>query len=169
MANEDGTGTSSRDLMGYERLAREALRGVVRAAVRRALAPEGLPGEHHLYITFRTQSPGVDLPEHLREEYPDEMTVVLKTHYWDLSVDDEGFSVGLSFHKRPEHIAVPFHAITRFFDPVAPFGLQFDAEPPAADLAPRPLAPAEARLPEEPAAAPEQAKVLQLDAFRKKF
>ena len=86
-----------------------------------------LPGGHHFYITFKTAASGVDIPSALRERFPDEMTIVLQNKFWDLSVSDVGFSVGLSFNQIPSKLVIPFSAITAFVDPAVDFGLQFQA------------------------------------------
>jgi len=112
------------DLMRYDLLVEGALRGVVRETLARVRA-DGLPGDHHLYITFRTREPDVMLPEYLREKYQKEMTIVLQHQYRDLQVDDDGFSVALSFNDVDELLRVPFSAITAFADPSVNFGLQF--------------------------------------------
>ncbi len=101
------------------------MRGVVRKVLADA-AREGLPGEHHFYITFRTQAPGVRLSDRLREQYPNEMTIILQYQFWDLQVDEEGFDVGLHFKNIPERLHVPFEAITGFYDPSVQFGLKFE-------------------------------------------
>lgn len=150
----------SEDTMRYDLLAQEAMRGVIRLALERASSPGGLPGEHHFYITFVTQHPGVFVPPHLQEEYPEEMTVVIKRHYWDLEVDQEGFSVGLSFHGKPETIQVRYDAVIRFLDPEAQFVLQFPKSEKGAE-APTPAKTA-AQTPDG------EANVVSLDAFRKR-
>jgi hypothetical protein len=114
------------DLMRYDQMAREALRGVVRAAIRRA-ADTGLPGEHHFYITFQTRAPGVDLDEELMERHPVEMTVVLEHQYWDLAVDEDAFEVTLKFNRIPKYLRVPFEAVVQFHDPSVGFTLRFDS------------------------------------------
>ena len=120
----------AQDQMHYEAMAQEALRGVVKAALKRAAAPEGLPGAHHFYITFKTSAPGVAIPPHLKERFPDEMTIVMQHKYWDLKVSEDYFEVGLSFSQVPAHLHIPFSAITAFVDPAVDFALQFhvDAE-----------------------------------------
>jgi hypothetical protein len=115
------------DHIRYDLLAQAALRGVVRTVLTDA-AKNGLPGEHHFYIAFDTRAPGVKLSARLREQYPQEMTVILQHQFWDLAVSNEGFEVGLSFGGIPERLAVPFDAIKGFFDPSVQFGLQFEAE-----------------------------------------
>ena len=99
--------------MRYDLLAREALRGVVRMALERAASPDGLPGDHHVYLTFRTTAPGVQLPDRLHERYPEDMTIVLKSHFWDLDVGEEGFSVSLSFDQVPERLTIPGLSLMR--------------------------------------------------------
>ncbi len=113
------------DPLDYPRLVREALLDVPRAALR-FIAREGLPGEHHFYVSFRTTHPGVSISPSLRARHPEEMTVVLQHQYWDLAVGDDAFSVTLRFGGVRERLHVPFGALTAFADPVAEFGLRFD-------------------------------------------
>ena len=113
------------DYIRYDILAQAALRGVVRTVLA-DVAKKGLPGEHHFKITFATAAPGVRLSERMRGQYPDAMTIVLQHQFWDLTVDDDGFEVGLSFGGVPERLAVPFDAVTAFFDPAVQFGFQFE-------------------------------------------
>lgn len=162
--------------MRYEAMAQDALRGVVKAALKRAAAPEGLPGAHHFYITFKTEAPGVSGPPDLLGKYPDEMTIVLQHQYWDLAPGETFFSVTLQFGGQPKRLSVPYAAVTRFYDPSVQFLLQFEA-PPAADAkateakpkpAAKPASEADAGA-EPPAAAGEgEAKIVSLDQFRKK-
>lgn len=113
-------------LIPYDEIVQEALRAVVGRVLREVVVEGGsLPGNHHFYITFKTGAPGVAIPAHLRERFPDEMTIVLQNKFWDLTVDDEGFSVGLSFNQVPAKLEIPFSAITAFVDPAVDFGLQF--------------------------------------------
>lgn len=112
------------DHIRYDILAQNALRGVVRTVMADA-SKKGLIGEHHFKISFTTSAPGVKLSPRLREQYPEEMTIVLQHQFWDLEVSDEAFEVGLSFSGIPERLRVPFDAITGFFDPSVEFGLQF--------------------------------------------
>ena len=109
----------------YPRLLQRALRSVVRDVLTVAAA-EGLPGEHHFYLSLRTDRNDVRLPTFLRQRYPEEMTVVLQNQFWDLQVDDEGFGVTLKFDGQPARIEAPFAAVVAFFDPAAQFGLRFD-------------------------------------------
>ncbi len=117
----------SKDLMKYDQLAQDALRGVVRMALER-VRDEGLPGTHHFFIAFRTGFDGVDISDALRARYPAEMTIVLQHQFWDLEVDDEKFAVTLSFNKMPERLVVPFQSVQGFYDPSVQFGLNFQVE-----------------------------------------
>ncbi len=122
-------------LIPYDEIVQEALRAVVGRVLGEIVqGGSELPGDHHFYITFKTGAPGVSIPPHLRERFPDEMTIVLQNKFWDLDVTDEGFSVGLSFNQIPAKLSIPFAAITAFVDPAVDFGLQFQAT--VADMAP---------------------------------
>ena len=125
----------SKDVLRYDLMVQDALKGVVRKILAEA-ARDGLPGEHHFYVTFRTGAPGVRLSQRLREKHPDEMTIVLQHQFWDLSVGEHSFEVGLSFSGVPERLLVPFDAISTFFDPSVQFGLKFEAQDAAEDAAP---------------------------------
>ena len=116
----------SEEYLNYERFVEEALREVIRKALNQAAA-EGLHDGHYFHITFRTDHPGVDIPAHLRLQYPDEMPVILQNAFWDLEVGELGFSVSLSFNRVQHRLTVPFDAITTFHDPHPedPFRLQF--------------------------------------------
>jgi uncharacterized protein len=151
-----------KDLLRYDKMVEAALRGVVREALARTAA-KGLPGAHHFYITFRTHFPGLALPDHLTQQYPEEMTIVLEHQFWDLEVLEHSFSVTLSFQNRPERLTIPFDAITAFADPAVKFGLQFQGSPAEADAVPPSASPARS---EEKAEKP--GEVVALDAFRKK-
>jgi uncharacterized protein len=124
------------DHIRYDLLAQEALRGVVQRVLADA-AKNGLPGEHHFYVSFDTRAAGVRISPRLREKYPEEMTIVLQHQFWDLIVGEESFEVGLSFNGIPERLAVPFMAVKGFFDPSVQFALQFDV------AAKEPVAPGE--------------------------
>lgn len=123
------------DHIRYDLLAQEALRGVVRHVLDDA-AKNGLPGDHHFYISFDTGAEGVRISSRLREQYPEEITIILQHQFWDLSVNDEGFEVGLSFGGVPERLVVPFAAIKGFFDPSVQFGLQFETIEAGTEAAP---------------------------------
>lgn len=160
--------------MRYDLLAQEALRGVVRASLRKVVK-SGLPGEHHFYIAFDTRYPGVRLSERLDKKYPREMTIVLQHQYWNLQVRDDEFEVELSFDNIPEKLVVPFNAIKGFLDPYVQFGLQFETvkvETPAkeTEAATTPAVVETAPAGAEPAAAAEAdaGRVISLDSFRKK-
>ena len=113
------------DIIRYDLLVQDALRGVVRKVLSES-AREGMPGDHHYYITFRTDAPGVRLSSRMREKYPGEMTIILQHQFWDLSVTEQNFEVGLSFNNIPESLLIPFDAVTGFFDPSVQFGLKFE-------------------------------------------
>jgi hypothetical protein len=177
------------DEIRYDLLTQNALRGVVRDVLTQVQST-GLPGEHHLYIAFDTGAEGVSISKRLKEQYPEEMTVVLQYQFWDLIVTNERFEVKLSFSNVPERLVVPFSAVKAFYDPSAQFGLQFGKPGAANDSARQHMASAmpdlvgeteEARSAAEPA--PEEAgeapsgevvmsrppaEVVQLDRFRKK-
>ena len=125
------------DLIRYDLLVQDALRGVVRQVLT-DVARNGLQGEHHFFITFKTATPGLRLSNRMRERYPDEMTVILQHQFWGLTVTEAGFEVGLSFNNMPERLFVPFAAITMFQDPSVTFGLKFDTKDGAADDKPKP-------------------------------
>ena len=121
-------------LIPYDEIVQEALRAVVGRVLGQVVDAGGmLPGDHHFYITFKTTAPGVDIPTHLKERFPDEMTIVLQNKFWDLVVEPDHFSVGLSFNQIPTKLVVPFSAITAFVDPAVDFGLQFQAAMPDED------------------------------------
>jgi len=160
----------------YDRMVEGALRGVVRKALSEA-AQRGLPGEHHFYITFHTDRSGVGMADWLRQQYPQEMTIILQHQFWDLLVEDERFAVTLSFGGRHERLTVPLGAVTAFADPSVKFGLQFEAQEDDGDS----KAPAAGRVKattasEAPRAAQaaessderKGADVVTLDSFRKK-
>jgi len=149
------------DLIRYDILAQEALRGVVRKVLSEVVKT-GLPGEHHFFINFVTRAPGVRMSQRLLDQYDKEMTIVLQNQYWDLKVNETGFEVGLSFDGQHENLAIPFSALKGFFDPSVQFALRFDVtdDPTTADE------------PETPDDSPPDdtggEKVVSLDSFRKK-
>ncbi len=184
------------DLIRYDILAQDALRGVVRKVLSE-VARTGLPGEHHFFISFATRAAGVRISSRVLAQYPEEMTIVLQHQFWDLSVTEHAFEVGLSFNSVPERLLIPFTAIKGFADPSVQFGLQFEVAPatpvaaegeeeapvaaaPAKPVAklPSAIAPAPAPLPvaevaqvdeaSESAPPAPAAEVVSLDAFRKK-
>jgi uncharacterized protein len=136
--SQDGLGERlcmSVDLIRYDLLVQEALRGTVRHVLS-TVARDGLPGEHHFYISFRTHARGVRLSKRMRDRYPDEMTIVLQHQFWDLQVSELAFEVGLSFQNISEMLLVPFDAVTRFADPAVGFELQFAVEEEKAEASP---------------------------------
>ncbi len=115
-------------LIPYDEIVQEALRAVVGRVLGEVETSGILPGDHHFYITFKTGAAGVDIPKHLTERFPDEMTIVIQNRFWDLKVGDDGFEVGLSFNQAPARLVIPFSAITGFVDPAVNFALQFQAQ-----------------------------------------
>jgi len=115
-------------LIPYDEIVQNALRAVVGRVLGEVQRRGGLPGEHHFYITFKTTAPGVDIPRHLSERFPDEMTIVIQNRFWDLKVGEDKFEVGLSFNQVPAHLVIPFAAVTAFHDPAVNFALQFHAQ-----------------------------------------
>jgi len=152
-------------LIPYDEIVQEALRDVVGRVLREVETTGVLPGGHHVYITFRTRVPGVSIPKHLVERFPEEMTIVLQHRFWDLKVADDAFTVGLSFGGVPSMLHVPFGAVTRFHDPEVEFSLTFQAnsdEPlPDEDGAPQNDAP-------EPATPDDGTNLASADLTRKK-
>jgi hypothetical protein len=114
-------------LIPYDEIVQEALRDVVGRVLGQVEKTGALPGEHHFYITFKTKLPGVSIPKHLTERFPDEMTIVLQHRFWDLKVEQDAFTVGLSFGGVPSTLHVPFAAVTDFGDPCVDFSLKFQA------------------------------------------
>lgn len=110
--------------INYDKLIEKALKQVVVEALKIA-ETQGLPGENHFYITFRTNHPGTIIPRDLLIQYPDSMTIVLQHQYSNLEVGTDSFSVELSFGGRPQTLVIPYEAITYFADPYAKFGLSF--------------------------------------------
>ncbi len=170
------------DQMDYANMTQNALRGVIRQALLRAATPEGLPGEHHFYVTFLTRAPGVSVPPDLLARYPFDITIVLQHQFRDLRVADDFVRVTLTFGGAPKILTIPYTAITRFHDPHAQFMLEFEVDDPAAltqdlddgdgdanlvaEFKANP-APADIALSETPADE-DAPKVVSLDQFRKK-
>jgi uncharacterized protein len=156
----------------YDRMVEQALRGVVRKALSEA-GQRGLPGDHHFYITFHTDRPGVGIADWLHQQYPQEMTIILQHQFWDLVVEEDRFAITLSFGGRHERLTIPFSALTAFADPSVKFGLQFEAnEDELQTQTPAVKATKRNDVPAIPAASGEDAHkgadVVALDAFRKK-
>lgn len=165
----------TKDYIGYRALTDAALRGVVREAIKR-VEKQGLIGAHHFRLTFKTHYPGVEIPEFLLNQYPDEMTIILQHQFWGLKVKENHFEVALSFKKVPATLAIPFGALTSFVDPGVQFVLQFQPELPEAGrstlapLSPTPL-PTPEKSGEESKPADKSVtpgEVVSLDSFRKK-
>ncbi len=158
------------DYIGYEALQHAAMRGVMREALRSVVENGSPPGDHHFYISFRTRAPGVKIADYLIERFPQDMTIVIQHQYWDLEVTDERFEIILKFSGVPQHLSVPFTAVTRFVDPSVNYGLSFEDEPANGDQAV--ISPMDDRVsigagisePEPDA----NETVVQLDAFRRK-
>ncbi|MDD9909239.1 MAG: ClpXP protease specificity-enhancing factor SspB [Ahrensia sp.] len=176
--------TEVEDLIRYDVLAQEALRGVVRKVLQE-VARTGLPGDHHFYITFDTTFQGVRLSTRMKEKYPLEMTIVVQHQFWDLEANDNGFSIGLSFDNIPESLLIPFAAVTGFFDPSVQFGLQFEVDEQGGSVAANVEAIEQTKMGALPAPSQDEvaqegdgteddqadastAEVVSLDAFRKK-
>jgi hypothetical protein len=166
----------------YEKMVENAMRGVVRNALQE-VSENGLPGDHHFFINFKTDDPDVEMPAHLRAQHPNDIAIVIQHQFWNLLVDDVGFSVDLAFGGKREHLYIPFASLISFVDPSVEFGLQFAREPAEALSPPDqdPMLPApqgaEARESAEPDAAENAApapetedarNVVSLDQFRKK-
>jgi hypothetical protein len=153
----------------YEKMVEDAMRGVAREALRK-IASHGLSGEHQIYIGFKTDAPEVEMPDYLRAQYPEDMTIILQHQFWDLLVDEAGFSVGLAFGGKREQLHVPFAALISFVDPSVDFGLQFATPGTTEELAPEGGEEPKAGKAEGAAAGEGEAgkKVISLDQFRKK-
>ena len=120
--------TTPDSLIPYDEIVQDALRAVVGRVLGEVERGGALPGDHHFYITFKTGAAGVDIPRHLSQRFPDEMTIVIQNRYWDLKVGQDQFEVGLSFNQMPAHLVIPFAAVTGFVDPAVNFALQFQAQ-----------------------------------------
>ncbi len=160
--------------MDYQALVEGAMRTVVREALRR-VAADGLPGDHHMYVTFRTQAPGVDIASRLVAQYTDEMTIVIQHQFWGLDVSEDAFEITLSFSGRNERLHIPLDAVTGFADPSVNFGLQFKApetdeedDDDALNLPEDLDAPDGESGETETDETPKSGEVVALDAFRKK-
>jgi hypothetical protein len=149
------------DLIRYDLMVQDALRGVMRKVLS-DVARDGLPGDHHFYITFRTATPGVQLSDRMRKQYPEEMTIILQHQFWDLTALEHGFEVGLSFSGKSELLKIPYEAVTGFFDPSVQFGLKFENrtedEDEEEEAAAAPEPPPALRQDDAPAAAPDRTK-----------
>jgi len=153
---------TTQDPLDYQLLIRESLRGVVRQAID-IVARHGLPGNHFFSITFRTAGAGIELPSHLRQQHPEQMTIIIQHQYWDLAVVGDCFTVTLSFGGHQQKLTIPFAAITTFIDPGAEFALQLAATKPTDDATAK--APPASKEPDE---RPVSGQVVSLDAFRQR-
>ena len=154
----------SDSLIPYDEIVQDALGAVVGRVLGQVASNGGLPGDHHFYITFKTQAAGVDIPKRLVERFPDEMTIVIQNRYWDLRVSATGFEVGLSFNQVGSKLVIPFAAITAFHDPAVDFALHFSAQ--VDDQQPEEIAAAE----NDPVVRPadDGSNVVSVDFTRKK-
>jgi hypothetical protein len=155
-------------LIPYDEIVQDALRAVVGRVLGEVEQTGGLPGDHHFYITFKTRAPDVSIPKHLLERFPDEMTIVIQHRFWDLKVEDDNFTVGLSFGGVPAMLHVPFAAVTQFHDPAVEFALTFQAN--ASEEVPEAHEEAENDPPEPVATEPsgDGSNVVSVDFTRKK-
>ena len=161
----------NKDLLDYSKLVDQAMQSVMRQALEVA-ARDGLPGQHHFYLTLDTTHPKVEMSDRLKTEYPEEITIVLENQFWDLEIKKDHFSVTLNFGKTPQNLSVPFDAVTAFVDPSVKFGLQFASkiEEKKTDS---PDTPSSSQLqdhppPEEEESQENSAEVVVLDSFRNK-
>jgi hypothetical protein len=155
-------------LIPYDEIVQDALRAVVGRVLGEVERSGGLPGGHHFYITFKTRLPGVSIPKHLLERFPDEMTIVIQHRFWDLKVEDDNFTVGLSFGGVPSTLHVPFAAVTQFHDPAVEFALTFQAD--AVEVVPEEHDKAQNDPPESeaPPVSDDGSNVVSVDFTRKK-
>jgi uncharacterized protein len=156
----------SEDLIGYSKLTQDALRGVVRDAIKVALG--GLPGDHHYYVSFRTKARGVQVAHYLASKYPEEMTIVIQHQYDGLEVHDTWFAITLTFGGVPQRIVIPFSAITRFYDPSVRFALPFDVVDDVETIGEESDEAPDAGQDAATATKSEAGAVVSLDAFRRK-
>lgn len=159
----------SEDQIHYPTLIDMAMRGVVRDVLKRVQAT-GLPGDHHFYISFLTNYPGVKISEQLKSRYPQEITIVLQHQFWDFKVEELSFGVTLSFGGVPEKLLVPYAALTAFADPSIKFGLQFQQSdmPEAIDIGTDMSVMQDGIVDAVAPADDGAAEIISLDAFRKK-
>lgn len=154
------------DDIDYQKIIQAALRDVVRRVLAQ-VAEQGMPGDHHFYIGFRTDHPEVRIPKFLTEQYPTEMTIILQHQFWELEVTEEDFSVLLTFNARRHGLTIPFAAVTAFADPVAEFALRFDVDSTSEVAEPEPSPePAPAPRPSGPSG--KSGDVIRFDPSRRK-
>lgn len=157
----------AKDEIGYQALTQSAMKTVFRTALQKVVTLGALPGEHHFYITFRTHAPGVQIADYLKDKFTDEMTIVIQHQYWDLEVFDDRFEIILKFSGVPQHLRIPFAAVTRFYDPSVGFGLQFEEADPDEEIFASPTETTE-EPPVQRTGDGEEATIVSLDAFRRK-
>lgn len=169
------------ETLDYPAMIDNAMRNVVREALEQVKA-NGLPGDHHFFISFRTDFPNVEISPTIKQRYPEEMTIVIQHQYQNLDVWDSGFTVTLSFNNIPEKLVIPFSALTAFADPSIKFGLQFHTRDTSLEEdesvscpatgkkknAPPPSASFDEEPPSDDHAPANDEKVLSIEAFRKK-
>lgn len=165
------------DHIRYDILAQDALRGVIRKVLTEVAATGRLPGDHHFFITFLTNAPGVRISQHLKTKYTEQMTIVVQHQFWDLKVNEAQFEIGLSFSDTPERLVIPFNAIRGFYDPSVNFELEFEVpltdedENSSAEITAIPIE-AVSKSAESDSEKPNEEKkegsVVSLDSFRKK-
>ena len=158
------TDDTNEEAFRYDKMVEKALRSVVKETLKE-LIDRGIVDEHHFYITFMTEHPGVQMPDYLKERYQGEMTIVLQHQFYDLEVDDEKFTVMLSFNNTPERLVIPLAAITIFADPSVNFALQFQ---PLSEDEDEVGFEAEKIDKETPEKDVKKGEVISLDSFRKK-
>ncbi|MDF1854089.1 ClpXP protease specificity-enhancing factor SspB [Pseudooceanicola sp.] len=161
------------DSIDYGRLMHRAMRGLIQQVLS-DVARNGLPGEHHFFITFDTTHPDAELADWLKDRYPEEMTVVMQSWFDDLQVTDDGFSVTLNFGDAPERMHIPYDSIQTFVDPSVEFGLRFESHDKADDEPTPPESPRPLRDRSKDESTRNNGKtdhapadVVQLDTFRK--
>ncbi|MDE1900805.1 MAG: hypothetical protein KGI37_04055 [Alphaproteobacteria bacterium] len=154
----------SEDLLRYDLMIEAALRDVVRETLE-SVARDGLPGDHHFYITFATKFPGVKVPDHLRQQYPDEMTIVLQYQFFGLKIENDCIHVTLSFNNIKENLVVPIESITTFADPSVNFALQFQTGDDEDDDTPPPP---DGDKDGDKESDEKRGEIISLDKFRKK-
>jgi uncharacterized protein len=158
----------TKDFIGYKALTDAALRGVVRGALKH-VEKQGLIGAHHFRLSFRTRFPGIEIPDFLLEQYPEEMTIIIQHQFWGLKVKENHFEVTLTFRKVPATLAIPFGALTAFVDPGVQFALNFQPEPEEEPgHGPRPVIGLGKEQEPTIEKAPVPGEVVSLDSFRKK-
>ena len=159
----DGNGANTMDLIGYSVLVDSAMKAVMREALKKVQAANSLPGDHHFYITFRTDVPGVQMADALKDRFPEEITIVIQHQFWDLSVTEQKFEITLKFGGVPQSLVVPFSAVTRFSDPSVNLMIPFAGE----DTGENPMDIHDHDVEESDDGDSDESTVVSLDAFRR--